>query len=141
MHVERVNSSAFVVNQLPDGSRVIRDTSTDKLYALDPATGAAWDACGEPTTLENVTQNMQRLCDPTTTEEIAKEAILQLNDHNLVNISESPSLGSRRRFLAALGAAAVPLVVSLTLGEQRAYAEKANSAREKKKPDKDKKHG
>jgi hypothetical protein len=132
MHIERVNSDAFVVNQLPDGSRVIRDTSTDKLYALDPAAGAAWDACSDPTTLENVAQTMQRLFDPETAEEIAEEAILQLKDHNLVNTSESPSLGSRRRFLAALGAASVPLVVSLTVGDQRAYAEKANSAKEKK---------
>src|SRR5277367_53837 len=100
MHIERANSDAFVVNQLPDGSRVIRDTSTDKLYALDPAAGAAWDACSDPTTLENVAQTMQRLFDPKTTEEIAEEAILQLKDHNLVNTSGSPSLGSRRRFLA-----------------------------------------
>jgi hypothetical protein len=132
MHIERVNSDAFVVNQLPDGSRVIRDTSTDKLYALDRAAGAAWDACSDPTTLENVAQTMHRLFDPETTEEIAEEAILQLKDHNLVNTSESPLLGSRRRFLAALGAASVPLVVSLTVGDQRAYAEKANSAKEKK---------
>jgi hypothetical protein len=132
MHVERVNSDALVVNQLPDGSRVIRDTTTDKLYALDPAAGAAWDACSDPTTLENVTQTMQRSFDPETTDEIAEEAILQLKDHNLVNTSESPSLGSRRRFLAALGATAVPLVVSLTVKDQRAYAEKAKSFKEKK---------
>ena len=135
MHVERVKSDALVVNQLPDGSRIIRDTTTDKLYSLDPIAGAAWDACSDPTTLENMTQTMQGAFDREITEEIAEEAILQLKDHNLVNTSESPSLGSRRRFLAAMGAAAVPFVVSLTVGDQRAYAKKANSAKEKKKHD------
>ena len=132
MHVERVHSDAFVVNQLPDGSRVIHDTTTDKLYALNPTAGAAWDACSDPTTLENVTQTMQRSFDPKITDEIAEEAILQLKDHNLVNTAESPTLGSRRRFLAALGAAAVPLVVSLTAKDQLAYAENAKSGKEKK---------
>ena len=137
MHVERVNSDALVVNQLPDGSRVMQDTTTDKLYALNPTAGAAWDACSDPTTLENVAQTMQRSFDPEITEEIAEEAILQLQDHNLVKTSESPSLGSRRRFLAAMGAAAVPLVVTLTVGDQCAFAEKARSDKEKK--DKEKK--
>jgi Coenzyme PQQ synthesis protein D (PqqD) len=140
MHVERVNSDALVVNQLPDGSRVMQDTTTDKLYALNPTAGAAWDACSDPTTLENVAQTMQRSFDPEITEEIAEEAILQLQDHNLVKTSESPSLGSRRRFLAAMGAAAVPLVVTLTVGDQRAYAEKARSGDEKKDKEK-KEHG
>ena len=44
MHVERVKSDALVANQLPDGSLIIRDTTTDKLYSLDPIAGAAWDA-------------------------------------------------------------------------------------------------
>jgi Coenzyme PQQ synthesis protein D (PqqD) len=140
MHVERVNSDALVVNQLPDGSRVMQDTTTDKLYALNPTAGAAWDACSDLTTLENVAQTMQRSFDPEITEEIAEEAILQLQDHNLVKTSESPSLGSRRRFLAAMGAAAVPLVVTLTVGDQRAYAEKARSGDEKKDKEK-KEHG
>jgi hypothetical protein len=138
MHVERVNSDAFVVNQLPDGSRVIHDTTNDKLFALDPTAGAAWDACIDPTTLANVTQIMRRSFDPGTTEEVAEEAILQLKDHKLVNTSELPSR-SRRRFIAAIGAAAVPLVVSLTIGDQRAYADKANSGKDKKDPGKDKK--
>ena len=132
MHVERINSDALVVNQLPDGSCVIRDTTTDKLFALDPITGAAWSACDHPTTLANITQTMQRSFDPATTDEIAEEAILQLKDHNLVNTSAAPSLSSRRTFLAALGATAVPLVVSLTVQDQRAYAEKAKSGKEKK---------
>ena len=131
MHVERVNSDALVVNQLPDGSRVMQDTTTDKLYALNPTAGAAWDACSDPTTLENVAQTMQRSFDPEITEEIAEEAILQLQDHNLVKTFESPSLGSRRRFLAAMGAAAVPLVVTLTVADQRVYAEKVGSGKEK----------
>src|SRR5271156_7158420 len=122
MHVERANSDALVVNQLPDGSRIIVDPSNEKVLALNATAGAAWDACSDPTTLARVTDSMQRSLDPGVTEELAAEAILQLQDKKLVTTSGAFSQPSRRRFLATLGAAAVPLVVSLTIADQRAHA-------------------
>lgn len=129
MHVERMNPGPLTVNQLPDGSRVIVDQTNETVFALNAMAGAAWDACREPTTLTRVTDTMRRSFDPATTEGLAQEAILQLQDKNLVRTSESLPPATRRRFLATLGAAAVPLVVSLTIADQRAYAGIASSAK------------
>jgi Coenzyme PQQ synthesis protein D (PqqD) len=127
MHLERANSDAFVVNQLPDGSRIIVDPMNEKVFALNATAGAAWDACSNPTTLASVTEKMQRSFDHRINEELAEEAILQLQDHKLVKTSESSVRSSRRKFLATLGAVAVPLVVSLTIADQRAHAVAATS--------------
>ena len=127
MHVERMNSGPLTVNQLPDGSRVIVDQTNETVFALNAMAGAAWDACSAPTTLAKVTDSMRRSFDAATTEELAQEAILQLQDKNLVRTSESLPPASRRKFIAALGAAAVPLVVSLTIADQRAHATTAGS--------------
>src|SRR5271155_5753102 len=122
MQVERAHSDAMVVSQLPDGSRVIVDHANQTVHALNATAGAAWDACSDPTTLAGGTDSMQRLFNPGVNEELAEDAILQLQDKKLVNASGASSQATRRRFLATLGAAAVPLVVSLTIADQRAHA-------------------
>src|SRR5277367_2259648 len=121
VEVERTQSDALVENKLPDGSRVILDPTNETVIALTATAGAAWDACSRPTTLAGVTDSMQRSFDPGVTEELAEEAILQLQDKKLVKTSGASSQPTRRRFLATLGAAAVPLVVSLTIADQRAH--------------------
>jgi len=70
---------------------------------------------------------MQRSLDPGITEDLAEEAILRLQEQKLVKTSGSPSLGTRRKFIATLGTIALPLVVSLSITEQRAYAKDARS--------------
>jgi hypothetical protein len=127
MQVERNNLDALVVNKLPDGSTVIVDAKNETVFALNATAGAAWEACSDPTTLSGVTERMQHSLDPAITQELAEEAILRLQEQNLVKTSGSQP--SRRKFIASLGAAAaLPLVVSLPLAEQRAYALKARSA-------------
>ena len=59
MQVERANPNTFIENQLPDGSRVIVDPTNERVFALNAAAGAAWDACSAPTTLSEVTESMQ----------------------------------------------------------------------------------
>jgi hypothetical protein len=127
MQVERTHSEALVVNSLPDGSRVILDSGNERVFALNATAAAAWDACNVPTTLSDVTESMQRSFDPATTGELAEEALLELQKQNLVKTSGPSSQGTRREFLATLGAIAIPLVVSLSVTEQRAYAKKARS--------------
>ena len=127
MQVERANSNTFIEKQLPDGSRVIVDPTNERVFALNAAAGAAWDACSASTTLSEVTESMQRSFDPGTSEELAQEALLQLQDKNLVKTSIPPSKSTRRNFIATLSAA-LPLVVSLTMAEQRAHAQTATSA-------------
>ncbi|MGA7343801.1 MAG: PqqD family protein [Terracidiphilus sp.] len=128
MQVERTQAGALVENLLPDGSRVILDSTNETVYALNATAGAAWDACNGPTTLSRVTEEMRRSLNPAVTEELAEEAIQQLQSKKLVAASGLPALTTRREMFATLGAIAVPLVVSLTLGEQRAYAGSTVSA-------------
>ena len=129
MQVERMNSDALVVNRLPDGSRVIVDPENERVLALNATAGAAWDACGGPTTLSRVAEDMQRSFGSGITEELAEEAILQLEEEKLVTTTGSFSKATRRNFLATLGAVAVPLVVSLTIADQRAHAVYATSVK------------
>lgn len=134
MQVERTNPAILVENKLPDGSRVIVDSANETVFALNATSGAAWDACSMPTTLSRVAEDMRCSLDPAITEEFAEEAILQLQDKKLVNTSGPSSLASRRQFLASLSAVAVPLVVALTITDQRAHAIVARSTPPKPTP-------
>jgi hypothetical protein len=59
-------------------------------------------------------------------EDLAEQAILQLQAQKLVKTSGSFSQATRRQFITTLGAIAIPLVVSLPIAEQRAYAKQAH---------------
>jgi hypothetical protein len=132
MQIERKNSNDLVVNGLPDGSRVIVDSANEKVYALNAPAGAAWDACGSGKTLSEVADDMRRTCDPSITDEFAEEAILQLHEKELVKVSSLSSKTSRRQVLAGLSAVALPLVVSMTMADQRAFAQSARSGQDPK---------
>ncbi len=127
MQVQRRHLDALVVNQLPDGSKVIVNRDNETVFALNATAGVAWDACSNPTTLAQVTERMQRSFGPGITAEVAENAILQLEEKKLVTTSGSSSKTTRRKFIATLSAAALPLVVSLSLPEQQAYALTARS--------------
>ena len=86
-------------------------------------------ACSDPTTLAKVTEGMQRSFDPAVNEELAEEAIQQLHDKKLVKTWGASSKATRREFIGTLSAVALPLVVSLSVADQRAYAQRAVSAR------------
>jgi len=128
MVVERVNPSNLVMNAMPDGSRIIRNAEDETVIALNATAAAAWDACSSGTTIAAVAKEMRKSFDPQVTDELAEASILELHDKKLVTISGSGFNATRREVLAGLGAVALPLVVSLTIGEQRAHAQEANSA-------------
>ena len=126
MQIERTNSNDLVVNGLPDGSKVIVDSKSERVFALNATAGAAWDACSDPTTLSNVADKMRRSLTPEISDELAEQAILRLEEQKLVTTSGFPKT-TRRQALATLGAVALPLVVSMTLADQRAFAQRARS--------------
>lgn len=128
MQVERSASNDLTANQLPDGSRLLFDAQNEKVFALNATAGAAWDACTHPTTLTKVTEEMQRSLGTEIGEDVAENAILQLQEQNLVKTSGSAAQTSRRQFLTRVGMVAVPMVVSLTVADQKAYAFNSNSA-------------
>lgn len=127
MQIERTESENLLVNGLPDGSRVIVDSQNDRVYALNATAGAAWDACSGQTTLSQVTESMRQSCGSSVTDEIAEQAIAQLQEKKLVKTSGLFAKTSRREVIAGIGAVALPLVVSMTLGDQRALAQSARS--------------
>jgi hypothetical protein len=127
MQVERVKGTDFVTSPMPDGSRVIRDSGNENIFALNATAGAAWDACDSANTVIGVAEEMRRSFDPNVTDELAEASILELQKKNLVIISGAEARATRRQILVGLGAVALPLVVSLTLGEQKAYAQRASS--------------
>ncbi len=128
MKVERAKND-LVVNALPDGSRVIIDSKGDRVFALNATAGAAWDACGSGATVAEIAANMRLSLNPAVTEEMAEEAIARLQEQNLVIASNVKTGTSRRQMLFGLGAIALPLVVSMTLTEQKAYAETCGSGK------------
>jgi hypothetical protein len=127
MQIERRDTNNLVVNGLPDGSKVIVDSKNEKVFALNPTAGAAWDACSSQTTLAGVAEDMRRTCNPAITEEVAEQAIAQLQEKELIKSSGLFRNANRRQVLAGLGAVALPLVVSMTMTDQRAFAAVANS--------------
>jgi len=129
MRVERTNSDELLVDKLPDGSKFIVDPKNETVFALNATAGAAWDACSAPTTLSAVAEDMRRSFDPRVTEELALEAIQQLQEQKLVSTSGAFLTTTRRAFVAkfSAGAIALPLVVALTMAQQRAHAQNAGS--------------
>jgi hypothetical protein len=140
MQIERTKSNDLVVNGLPDGSRMIVDSKSEQVFALNATAGAAWDACSNPTTLSKVADDMRRSFGSEVTDELAEQAILQLQEKNLVTIYGSSAKTTRRQALAVLGAVALPLVVSMTLADQRAFAQSARSGGSDDPGDRDWRH-
>jgi hypothetical protein len=135
MDIQRTNLCSLVVNQLPDGSKIIVDPVNSTVFALNPMAAAAWDACSNPTNLTSVTAEMRASLHPEIAEEQAGQAVFELAEKNLVRVSDSPPQTSRRRVLGSLGAAVfLPLVVSLTMAEQQAFAQNAGSRFERPRP-------
>ncbi len=122
MQIVRTRSNDLAVNVMPDGSKVIVDAWQQKVFALNSTAGAAWEACSSRTTLSRVTAEMQRTLNPQVSEEIAEEAILQLQEQNLVITAGASSTASRREVPATLGNIPLPVVVLLSMTDRRAKA-------------------
>ena len=120
--------------RLPDGSKVIVDPKNEQVYALNATAGAAWDACSGPTTVSKVADQMRHSLASDVTDEVAEQAIRQLEDKKLVTVSGSQNV-TRRQSFAFLGAVALPLVVSMTMADQRAFAQQARSGNDPGKGD------
>ena len=127
MKIERANCGNFAINTMPDGSRIIQKSDDDTVLALNSTAAAAWDACTSANTVAEVAETMRRSFNSGVTNELAEASVMELQDKKLVTISGSEFKATRRQLLAGLGAVALPLVVSLTVGEQKAHAEHASS--------------
>jgi hypothetical protein len=112
------------IEKLPDGSTAVFDSKTNAVHALNSSAAAALESCCEPQTLSGLTDAMRRKLGREVTEEIALEAVAELERAGLVVSSGAAGRlenATRRRMLKAAGAA-LPVVLSLTAAEQRAFA-------------------
>ena len=127
--VWQIGSENHVVEKLPDGSTAVLEISTGTVHSINQTAAAAFEACYERRTVPQVAAAMREILQSPVTEEMAIEAIEELERAGLVACSESRSSGdrgaSRRSLLKAVGTAAAtaaPLVLSLSAAEQSAYA-------------------
>jgi hypothetical protein len=127
MQVKRISATSLEVEKLPDGSTAIFNPFSKTVYSLNATSAAAWEACESATTLVHVTEFMQRSFNPGITEEIALEAIMQLQEQGLAEIAVPPAALTRRSALATAAGVMAPLVLALTSTEQRAFALAAGS--------------
>ncbi len=116
--------SDCTVEKLPDGSTVVFDSGTQTLHSLNAPAAAAFKACGEPKTLPELAQAMAAALSSPVDEELALAAVAELEQAGLV-AAEGEAVRSRqasRRHLLKAAGVALPLVLSLTAAQQRAYA-------------------
>jgi hypothetical protein len=133
LEVRQIRPNSFVTEKLPDGSTAVLDTATTTVHSLNLSAAAAFEACRETKTVPQLMQSMGEILGAPVTEEVALAAVSELDMAGLVSCSEPMPEGdraSRRSLLRSMGTAAavaVPVVLSLTSAEQRAYAVTANS--------------
>lgn len=125
--IERINSEAFVVAKLPDGSMALFHRETNTVYSLNTTATAAWEACSAPVEISGVVEAMRASLGAGVTEDIALESLVQLQRQGLLEINGMPSRSSRRTALATAAGILAPVVLAMTGAEQKAYADSAMS--------------
>ena len=118
--VVRIASENLVVEKLPDGSTAVFDSAGGAVHSLNASAAAAFDACRESCTVEAVATAMSDALDGPVTGDFARAAIAELETAGLVECSGQAA--SRRSVLRAVGGIALPVVLSLGVAEQRAWA-------------------
>jgi hypothetical protein len=123
-----------LIEKLPDGSTAVFDTLTKTVHSINETAAAAFESCRDRRTVAQVATAMQEILKAPVTEEMALEAIAELQQAGLVACSEPLPIkqgqASRRSLLKAVGtvaATAAPLVLSLSMAEQSVYAQGAGS--------------
>lgn len=123
---ESIKVAGLVTEKLPDGSTAVFNPDSKTVYSLNASAAAAWEACQPKATLSQVAGEMQRVLNAPVSQEIAMEAISQLLEKGLVTTSAPQAfqlpVASRRSMLSAIAGVAVPVVLALTVAEQRAFA-------------------
>lgn len=128
LEIARSGSSEFIVQTLPDGSTAIFEVATKNVYSLNPSAAAAWEVCASPTTLTRLAARMSERLNAPVTEDLAHEAVSELQAVGLVAVTPGERLGtSRRAMLRQAAGVAIPVVLVLTGAEQRAHAQGAGS--------------
>ena len=129
----QIATERLTVEKLTDGSTAIFDDRSKCVHSLNPSATLVWNACAGGATLSQIAATLGQNSGPSD-EQTALQAILQLQKAELVtaemSIAGLPIDMGRRSLLmsvGSIGAMAVPVVLTLTSAEQRAYAFQAVS--------------
>ena len=132
--VRRIQSTSLVIEKLPDGSTAVLDTRIGTVHSLNSSAAAAFEACRESCTGAALARAMSERLNAPVSEDLASVAVSELLAAGLVvrsSVQEPEGQGrSRRSMLQSLAAAsgvALPVVLSLSAAEQKAYAAEASS--------------
>ncbi len=125
----QVGREALTIERLSDGSTAIVDNRAKSVHSLNPSATLVWDACAQGATVARIQAAIEAKSGfPVETESI-HQALAQLQRANLIESDapmamEAVDLGRRTMLKRAgtVGAIAIPVVLTLTATEQRAYA-------------------
>jgi PqqD family protein of HPr-rel-A system len=122
----QADGASLHIERLRDGSMAVYDERSKSVHSLNASAAALWDACAEGASLDELRAALERRVGTAFTGEMAEEAVASLVEVGLVECdTELPREIGRRGLLAA--GLMVPAVLTLTLAEQRAYAQEAGS--------------
>lgn len=130
----QVGVESLTVERLSDGSTAIVDNRVKSVHSLNSSATLVWDACAQGATVAHICEAIEAKSGSPVDAEVIHQALAQLQRANLIE-SESPisaetiDLGRRSMLkrAGAAGAFAIPVVLTLTAAEQRAYAFQAIS--------------
>lgn len=125
----QVPQDIVLCGDLPDGTVSLVDTRDSSVHALDRVSSEAWKACAQRRGLDEILQTLA--CGEAVNAARVELALDQLVDLKLLtndeDVTEVATRTSRRRALLRIAAGALPVILSLTSAEQKAFAQGAGS--------------
>jgi hypothetical protein len=125
---------SLTVEKLSDGSTAIVDNRSKSVHSLNPSATLVWEACANGAAFAEIHAAVESRTGAPVDADSIRRALAQLQRVDLI---EGPSAApmdnadlGRRSLLKRAGAAgafAIPLVLTLTAAEQRAYAFQSQS--------------
>lgn len=122
---------SLTIDRLSDGTTAILDNRVKSVHSLNRSATLVWEACANGATMTQIHETVQAKLGYSVEAEMVHQALAQLQRANLIesespvpeyNVPECNIDQGRRSLLKRAGAIAVPVVLTLTASEQRAYA-------------------
>jgi len=120
---------SLAVEKLSDGSTAIVDGRSKSVHSLNPSATLVWEACAPGATFAEIHAAVEDRTGAPVDADAIRQALAQLQRVTLIEGPstlpvESIDLGRRSllRRAGAVGAFAIPVVLTLTAAEQKAYA-------------------
>jgi len=128
-------TESLSVEKLPDGSTAIVDNRSKSVHSLNPSATLVWEACATGATFAHIRAAVESQTGAPVDSDAIRQALAQLQRVNLIEgpsslpAAENVDLGRRSllKRAGAAGAFAIPVVLTLTAAEQKAYAFQSQS--------------